>query len=562
MKNIYYFPIQSTSLAHYFGSAIIKPAKYFSNKPSDIQDKHKDFLLFTNKFGTSETDCCLEIVLTDDEAKELIDVGGGWYLYDVNPLPITRIRKIYFSDKEKKDTTITNIRMSTAYVPESLIDIHLFNNNPFDSIRIPSDLVVNDKKNDIEKYDRFLGALALMKTAGEPYMNYSQNYIATLSFFNLVIREQASKVNGFENFKKNYQGIFDNSKGFEQILHYLNNSINEQTLYEIAERNNQEIKKDKITRVVDIDSITDTWTYTIAVLNTYGVGEEARRKRIDGLIQSHFSEIKKEKAEGIALCYGYNRGYSAFTKDYGIKERVPYKYKLQTRLDYYTIESVYQYVFNGVVSSTFRYLDDWCPCLPVKHPQNKTDYVILDEVIIGKKKAKVFSEEWWNGLFPRFSKKYAEFANPIFLFFQSIAEEIKDDLNEEQKEKDKILQNKLNEYINQINVLNELLRQKTKENEELQMRLNRMSNPAHIPYSTEGRMPQTVASEPQIEYSLDKEWHSMMFDLEHKTIKELQRIAKENGVKVPNKAKKDEIIKLINNCIKPKDNDLFSQSNN
>ena len=89
-----------------------------------------------------------------------------------------------------------------------------------------------------------------------------------------------------------------------------------------------------------------------------------------------------------------------------------------------------------------------------------------------------------------------------------------------------------------------------------------MSNPAHIPYSTEGRMPQTVASEPQIEYSLDKEWHSMMFDLEHKTIKELQRIAKENGVKVPNKAKKDEIIKLINNCIKPKDNDLFSQSNN
>lgn len=562
MMNNYYFPIQSTSLAHYFGSAIIKPAKYFSNKPSDIQDKYNEFLLFTNKFGTSETDCCLEIVLTDDEAKELIDVGRSWYLYDVNPLPITRIRKIYFSNKEKKDTTITNIRMSTAYVPESLIGIRPFDNNPFDSIKLPSDLVVNDKKNDIEKYDRFLGALALMKTAGETYMNYSQNYIVTLSFFNLVIREQLSKVYGSENFKKNYQGIFDNSKGFEQILHYLDSPINEQTLYEIAEKNNQEIKKDRITRVIDIDSITDTWTYTVAVLNNYGVGEEARRKRIDGLIQSHFSEIKKEKAEGVALCYGYNRGYSAFTKDYGIDERVPYKYKLQSRLDYYTIESVYQYVFNGVVSSTFRYLDDWCPCLPVKHPKNKTDYVILDEVIIGKKKAQVFSEEWWNGLFPRFLKKYAEFANPIFLFFQSIAEEIKDDLNEEQKEKDEALQNKLNEKINQINVLNELLRQKTKENEELQMRLNRMSNPGHIPYSTEGRMPQAVASEPQIEYGLDKECHSMMFDLEHKTIKELQRIAKEHSVKVPNKAKKDEIIKLINNSIRPKDNDLFSQSNN
>ena len=378
----------------------------------------------------------------------------------------------------------------------------------------------------------------------------------------MVIREQLSKVYGSENFKKNYQGIFDNSKGFEQILHYLDKSINEQTLYEIAEKNNQEIKKDKITRVVDIDSITDTWTYTIAVLNNYGVGEEARRKRIDGLILSHFSEIKKEKAEGVALCYGYNRGYSAFTKDYGINERIPYKYKLQSRLDYYTIESVYQYVFNGVVSSTFLYLEDWCPCLPVKHPKNKTDYVILDEVIIGKKKAQVFSEEWWNGLFPRFLKKYAEFANPIFLFFQSIVEEIKDDLYEEQKGKEEVLQDKLNENINQINVLNELLKQKTKENDELQKQLNILSNPAHIPYSAEGRMTQTIASEPQIEYGLNNECFFIKSDLEHKTIKELQRIAKEYNVKVPNKAKKDEMIKLIINSIKPKDDDLFSQLNN
>ena len=153
-------------------------------------------------------------------------------------------------------------------------------------------------------------------------------------------------------------------------------------------------------------------------------------------------------------------------------------------------------------------------------------------------------------------------ANPIFLFFQSIAEEIKDDLYEEQKEKEEALQEKLNENTNQINVLKELLIQKTKENEELQKRLNRLSNPVHIPYGAEGRTPQTIASEPQIEYGLNKECHSLMFDLEHKTIKELQRIAKEHSVKVPNKAKKDEIIKLIVNSIKPKDDDLFSQLNN
>ena len=61
----YFFPIQSTSLAHYFGSGIIKPAKYFTNKPYDIQDRYNQFLLFTTKFGTAETDCCIEVVLTD-----------------------------------------------------------------------------------------------------------------------------------------------------------------------------------------------------------------------------------------------------------------------------------------------------------------------------------------------------------------------------------------------------------------------------------------------------------------------------------------------------------------
>ena len=247
----YYFPIQSTSLAHYFGSAIIKPAKYFNNKPYDLQDKHKDFLLLTNKLGTLETDCCLEIVFSDDEAKELINANEGWLLFE-KPLPITRIRKIFFLDKEKRDVTITNIKMSTAYVPEFLIDMCSFENNPSNSIQIPPDCDGIDTKSEIEKYDRFLGALALMKTACESYMNYSQNYIYTLSFFNKLIKEQVSKVNGFVDFNKKYQGIFNNSSGFEQVLPYLDRPIDEQVLNEIAEKNRQEIKKDRITFVISI----------------------------------------------------------------------------------------------------------------------------------------------------------------------------------------------------------------------------------------------------------------------------------------------------------------------
>lgn len=521
MKTIY-FPIQSTSLAHYLGSAIIKPAKYFANKPYDIQDRFNQFLLFTNKFGTSETDCCLEVVLTDDETKVLIDVKNGWFLFDEKPLPITRIKKIYFSDIEKKNVTITNIKMSTAYVPETLVELHRFDDNSSVSIQVPLECNGVDQEDKIVRFDKFIGALALMKTAGEPYMNYSPNYIATLSFFNSLIKDQISKCGNIA-FNNNYQGIFTYSKGFEKVLPYLNKHIDEQVLNMIASEEKQEIKKDKITRVIDINSISEnTWTYTIAILNAYGVGDESRRKRIDGLIQSHFAEVHNGKAEGVALCYGYNRGYSAFTKDYGISEKVSYKYKLESQLDYYTIESVYQYVFNNsIISSTFPYLDNWCPKLVIERPKRRTDYIILDEIIIGKKKAKVFSEEWWNGLFPKF-REFGRLANELFLFFKDVCEEMKEDIREEQEEMISLYEGKLNQSNKQIDDLTKILNQKTEELEKLQKQL---VNPH------------------KVEYNKSSDKNSV--NLEKLKLPELKNLAKAKGIKIPQKVKKDELIKLL-----------------
>ena len=524
MKTIY-FPIQSTSLAHYFGAAIIKPAKYFTNKPHDLQDEYGEFLLFTTNMGTTETDCCLEIALTDDEEKKLINVNDGWFLYAVNPLPISRIVRIIFSDQDKRDTTITNIRMSTAYVPERLIEVCKFDHTPTSNIKVPTSCRGVEKKESIIKYNRFLGALALMKTVGEPYMNYSPNYILTLSFFNTFIEEQLNRVIKAD-VKKSYQGLFDNSKGFEHVLPYLESQIDEQTVYKIAEKNKQEIIKDKVTRIIDINSLTDTWTYTIAILNTYGVGEEARRKKIDGLIQSHFSSIKKEKAEGVALCYGYNRGYSVFSKDYIIDENgesVSYKYKLESQLDYYTIESVYQYVFNGVVSRTFPYLDEWCPKKTTRKPQRKTDYIILDEVIIGKRKAKVFSEEWWNGLFQIFNKEFGRFAQENFRFFQEMGREMKNDIEDEQKELVSQYENKLNEYKKKIDELTKQLEQKTEENISLQHQLKKSS--------------MNVVDNSDKDYKKE--------NLKSLTVGKLKELAKQKGLNVPNKPKKEDLIKLL-----------------
>ena len=462
----FFFPINSFSLAHYFGGACIKAAKYFNNKPQDIQDRYKEFLLLTEKKGTKEADCCLELVLTEDEINDLIDAKNGWYLLDTKPLPITRIVRILFSDKEQMVNTITNIRMSTAFVPNFLLDVCTFDKNPVD-VQVPTDCQCVEQTNKIKQFDSFLGALAMMRLAHEPYMNYSPNYFATLSFFNHII-DNLIKSNESLSLNNAFQGIFNNSKGFEKVLPYLKQTIDENTLNKIAQENNQVIKKDKITRVVDVESIADTWTYTIAILNAYGVGDESRKMRIDGLIQSHFKSLKDGKQEGVALCYGFNRGYSAFTKSYG---EVEFKYKMESQLDYYTIESVFQYVFNDKVSSDFSYLDSWCPRLQPKHPSRSTDYVILDELIIGKKKAKVFSQEWWNVFFQKFEKAFGVLSKPIAEFvkpliekemYADIKEELQDSFQDELDKKDSLcrkIQEELDETHKKLEESNETIRQ-------------------------------------------------------------------------------------------------------
>ena len=319
METKYYLPIGSTSLAHYFGGACIKPSKYFNNKPEDLQDKFNDFLLVTTKFGTRQTDCCLELVFTKQEINDLIDIKDGFYLYE-KPLPITRIKKIYFTSKERKEQTITNINMSTAFVPDELVMVidKGFDDIQTDKLEKPQDIHINSYEKEINTFNGSLGGLALMRLAGEEYMNYSENYFATLSLFNSVIQRdlEASKV----SIDTRYCGVFTGDGGFQKIIPYLNKTIDETDIDRIAKEEKQTVRKEAISKIIDLNSL-DKWTYTVAVLNTYGVGSESKKKKVDELILSNFkSNIKQGKSEGIALCYGINRGYSAFSNKYCLNQ--------------------------------------------------------------------------------------------------------------------------------------------------------------------------------------------------------------------------------------------------
>jgi hypothetical protein len=134
----------------------------------------------------------------------------------------------------------------------------------------------------------------------------------------------------------------------------------------------------------------------LAIYDTNG------RKKIDDffpfLLEGDFT---LERREGVSLIFGLNKGYKAFRNRYETENMdLEIKFRLNSQLDYYTIESIYQYVFNGKLDNrNYEYLDNWCP---KKSPENITDfetYKILDEEVIFKKKVAIGSSEYIQELY-------------------------------------------------------------------------------------------------------------------------------------------------------------------
>lgn len=423
----YYLPINSTSLAHYFECACVKPAKYFENKPRDLQDSFRNALLLSSELGTNDTDCCIELVLTKDEEKNLLSFGKGLYLLPI-PLPISRVKTIYFRDPRQMELTLSNINMSAAFIPHHLAKVERFSNAGIDVAYVEDKLVSTDYAHQLTMFDRVLGALALMKTAKEPYMNYSENYASTLSFFNARVKEDL--VNQGRQVNDKFFGLFTRNDSFRKILPYLEKNITKDDLDQIAAENKQIIER-SISKAIKFDKLSGK-TYAVAILQSYGVGGEAATKKIDSLIATNFEELKEGTAEGIALYYGYNRGYSVFSNSYGTEEtgRQSVKYLLESQLDYYTIESVYQFAFYGNTSSSqFPYIDEWCPRKNQK-PKRKTDYKVLDTVFIGKKKPSVFSKEYLLGFLEEI-KTFDFITTPIGSLVEQIRNRVANDTKEE-----------------------------------------------------------------------------------------------------------------------------------
>jgi succinate dehydrogenase flavin-adding protein (antitoxin of CptAB toxin-antitoxin module) len=430
MEAIFYFHLNSVNLAQYFGCACFKPSKYLRERTEDIQSAHPDFLVLSTKSQLYRSDTAVELILTNNETKELIEAkrNNSFYFFP-KPLPISRVRAVYFESEELRDKITTLINLSTAFIPKRLTKV--FNKreeNEFDQDLTPNIGNGKDNSENIKKYDSLLGGFALMKLAREHYMNYSENYFSTLSFFNTAIEAELLKSKKVSTI---YHDAFVGKDLFKSIYQYLYRDINEEDINAIAKLENQKIRKDKITGLIDISSL-ERATYILTVLYLYGVGNEGRKLKVDGLILNNFQKhIKIDRAEVVALCYGLNRGYAVFSSKYnnnGSEQLV--KFELDSKVDYYTIESIYQFAFNNDrKSETFPYLDQIIPNIQTQgKKRSRSDYYIFDKLVITER-IKVGEPKWWNKFLAFFFQKNQE---ELFKPFLIIAlQKIKDDLEDE-----------------------------------------------------------------------------------------------------------------------------------
>ncbi|MBU7570507.1 MAG: hypothetical protein KAF41_07660, partial [Flavobacterium sp.] len=421
-------PIKSSSLAFYFNKALILPAIFYNNKPSDIQERLANYILLSKSKWVKNCDCSIEVVFTSEELTALQNLDDNFIQYD-KPIPISRIKKVFFTDKKQKETTIWNINNGAGFVPEQILYTESVKEENFYSdffnFEIKKSNINEELEKKINRFDTVLGGFAFMKIGATEFSEYPFNYFSTLSHFNKLINEQveSAKKNKGLNFSEKYKGLFiSNDNNWAKWQPYIYRNVEVEEIATIASEENISIEK-KL-GIINLDTINpSSFIFDLSILAIYG---HNKNKSTDDLVSSiQTGIIPAEKREEIALLFGLNTGYTKLRNQYKSGNKsFNVKFKFDSQLDYYIIESIYQFIFNNNKDSYhFNYIDSFCiKQNPTAPSQGFSSYIILDKLIIAKKKASL-SEEYWNLYSDSICKVLSDYAKKYTPPFANFHEE-------------------------------------------------------------------------------------------------------------------------------------------
>ena len=390
---MYLLQINRIKLQDYIQRGLIVPDKYLDeNKEIDTQSKNPNFLVVSDGYikQLDEYQILLELIFTDEEKQKFHKVDGIYY-FDF-PLPITRIKKVYVQNQQiikHIDVQIQN--GENGFLPKNLFSV-------FGSIKpklkqreykpLQNDIVIDEFEEQIRVFDKRMGMFAFMKNSEVYYCddvskiaNYSQHYFSTLS----QLLEKPLDTEMFEELN-----ILTKNKEFKNLLYSTAQIDKEFIIKESQKIEDSELKS------IFLEMTTPTGTRKALKsllekndIEHYLIGLVYYFRQKDSNKKDNFkidikSLIPYEVAEISLAILGIYFGYTILRSEEKIeirdkyfkklfkKEKLNMKFTLEGKLDYITIETIYNYCFKDKVKGyEYEYLSYPNQSKPVKIPQNK-----------------------------------------------------------------------------------------------------------------------------------------------------------------------------------------------
>ncbi|MUG33318.1 hypothetical protein, partial [Psychrobacter sanguinis] len=398
----FYIPIIINKLAHFFGWGIIVPSKYLVNSQKDVQDRFDEYILFSQSKFTTETDCCIEVVLDAEESARITKISSNFSIFD-RPLAISRIIAIYFQDEEKRYSTIYNIAKNNgdAFIPERLQCIdnteERLDTNELEGI--PYKPNPKDWSLELKRFDQLMGGFSLLKLCSTEEGIYPSGYSATLANLNRLFLPES------KNYK--FRGLFKeevtDSQKLKRFRELVYSEIDKNKVKDFAEEE-EKIKVKEQFGDISLEEMPNTKSsYILAILANYGAFGST--KKIDEFLFSFYQGTLNvgSVSQELALCFGINKGYSVFSNQYNILDiQISIKFKLENESDYHIIESIYQNTFNG--------RDEFDSSNIVEHQISTSDEYydpVIGDIINSGLKSKKKPRVGFFGLSKVFSQEYS-----------------------------------------------------------------------------------------------------------------------------------------------------------
>ncbi len=391
---MYLLQINRIKLQDYIQRGLIVPDKYLDeNKEIDIQSKNPNFLVVTDGYvkKLDEYQILLELIITDDEKKRLHEMDGIYY-FD-SPLPITRIKKVYVQNQEiKKHIDVQIQNGENGFLPKNLLSVYLKNKKPIFEQRDykppQDDIPINDFEEQIRVFDKRMGMFAFMKNSEVYYCddvskiaNYSERYFSTLS--KLLEKPLDDKI--FEELN-----ILKQNEEFKKLLYSTAQIDKEFIINESLKIEDSELKS------IFLEMISPTGTRKALKsllekkdIERYLIGLVYYFRQKDSNKKDNFKiDIKNlipyKVAEISLAVLGIYFGYTILRSEEKIeikdkyfkkllkKDKLNMKFTLENKLDYMTIETIYNYCFKDKIKGyEYEYLSYPSKLKPIKISLNK-----------------------------------------------------------------------------------------------------------------------------------------------------------------------------------------------